>query len=79
MNDDKGWLFENNHNISFWGIDNIKSTYAYFSDEDLAREGSSTIIYEINFIYFYGKKLLYKILYESSKCCCNCWKSIKSN
>ena len=48
MNDDKGWLFENSHNISFWGIDNIKSTYAYFSDEDLTREGSSTKIYEIN-------------------------------
>ena len=48
MNDDKGWLFDDNSNTSFWGIDKIKSTYAYFSDEDLTTEGSSTKIYEIN-------------------------------
>ena len=48
MNDDKGWLFDDDSNSSFWGIDKIKSTYAYFSDEDLTTEGSSTKIYEIN-------------------------------
>ena len=48
LNDDKGWLFDDDSNSSFWGIDKIKSTYAYFSDEDLTTEGSSTKIYEIN-------------------------------
>ena len=48
MNDDNGWLFNRNKNISKWGVDSIKSTYAYFSDEDLIKDGSSTKIYEIN-------------------------------
>ena len=49
MNDDKGWLFSKYHNYSLWGVDSVRETYAYFSDEDLSKEGSSTKIYEINF------------------------------
>ena len=48
MNDDKGWLLNDYHNITKWGVDSFRSTYAYFSDEDLTKEGSSTKIYEIN-------------------------------
>ena len=48
FNDDKGWLFNTNKNLSKWGVDSIKSTYAYFSDQDLIKDGSSTKIYEIN-------------------------------
>ena len=48
LNDDKGWLFNSNKNITKWGVDSIISTYAYFSNEDLVKEGSSTKIYEIN-------------------------------
>ena len=49
MNNDKEWLFSKYHNFSLWGIDSIRETYAYFSDEHLSKEGSSTKIYEINF------------------------------
>ena len=48
MNDDKGWLFSKYHNYSLWGVDSVRETYAYFSDEDLSKEGSSTKICEIN-------------------------------
>ncbi len=48
MNDDKGWLLNDYNNITKWGVDSFRSTYAYFSDEDLTKEGSSTKIYEIN-------------------------------
>ncbi len=48
MNDDKGWLLNEYKNITKWGVDSFRNTYAYFSDEDLTKEGSSTKIYEIN-------------------------------
>ena len=48
MNDDKGWLLNEYKNITKWGVDSFRTTYAYFSDEDLTKEGSSTKIYEIN-------------------------------
>ena len=48
MNDDKGWLLNEYRNITKWGVDSFRTTYAYFSDEDLTKEGSSTKIYEIN-------------------------------
>ena len=48
MNDDKGWLLNDYKNITKWGVDSFRTTYAYFSDEDLTKEGSSTKIYEIN-------------------------------
>ena len=48
MNDDKGWILNDYNNITKWGVDSFRSTYAYFSDEDLTKEGSSTKIYEIN-------------------------------
>ena len=48
MNDDKGWLLNDYTNITKWGVDSYTTSYAYFSDEDLTKEGSSTKIYEIN-------------------------------
>ena len=48
MNDDKGWLLNDYKNITKWGVDSYTTSYAYFSDEDLTKEGSSTKIYEIN-------------------------------
>ena len=59
MNDDKGWLLNDYKNITKWGVDSFRTTYAYFSDEDLTKEGSSTKIYEINlnsFYFFYQNK-----------------------
>ena len=44
LNDDKGWLFSNNKNISLWGVDNIKTEYKYISDEELKTEGFSSMI-----------------------------------
>jgi len=48
MNDDKGWFLNDYKNITKWGVDSFKTTYSYFSDEDLTKEGSSSKIYEIN-------------------------------
>ena len=48
INDDKGWLLKSEKNISIWGVDNIKSTYSFFFDEDLLSEGASSKIYELN-------------------------------
>ena len=46
--DDKGWLFNSYKNFSDWGIDSFRTTYAYYSDNDLTHEGASTKIYELN-------------------------------
>ena len=46
--DDKGWLFNSYKNFSDWGIDSFRTTYAYYSDDDLTNEGASTKIYELN-------------------------------
>ena len=48
LSDDKGWLFSSNKNFSDWGIDSFRTTYAYYSDDDLLNEGASTKIYELN-------------------------------
>ncbi len=48
LNDDKGWLIKSGKNSSFWGVDNIKSTYSFFFEEDLLSEGASSKIYELN-------------------------------
>ena len=48
VNDDQGWIFSNIKNISSWGVDLIRSTYAFFSDNDLNHQGSSSKIYEAN-------------------------------
>ena len=48
INDDKGWFFETNKNISGWGVDRITSTYSIYFDEDLNTDGISSKIYELN-------------------------------
>ena len=62
MNDDKGWLFNNYKNISDWGVDSFRTTYAYYSDNDLTNEGTSTKIYELN-IYTSMEKNYYTRYY----------------
>ena len=62
MNDDKGWLFNNYKNISDWGVDSFRTTYAYYSDNDLTNEGTSTKIYELN-IYTIMEKNYYSRYY----------------
>jgi len=62
MNDDQGWIFSNVKNISFWGVDLIRSTYAFFSDIDIKNEGSSSKIYEAN-IYTIMEKNYYTRYY----------------
>ena len=48
INDDKGWLLTNEKNYSAWGVDNIRSTYAFFSEDDLRNDGASSKIFEAN-------------------------------
>ena len=62
ISDNKGWLFDKYHNISFWGVDSFKSTYSYYSDNDLMIEGTSSKIYEIN-LYTTMEKNLYTRYY----------------
>ena len=62
MSDDKGWIFTNYKNISDWGVDSFKSTYSYYSDDDLMNDGSSSKIYEIN-LYTSMEKNLYTRYY----------------
>ena len=62
MNDDKGWIFNNYKNFSDWGVDSFKSTYSYYSENDLMNDGSSSKIYEIN-LYTSMEKNLYTRYY----------------
>ena len=62
MNDDKGWIFNNYKNITNWGVDSFKSTYSYYSEDDLMIDGSSSKIYEIN-LYTSMEKNLYTRYY----------------
>ena len=48
INDDKGWLLSNDKNFSAWGVDSIRSTYAFYSENDLRTDGSSSKIFEAN-------------------------------
>ena len=48
INDDKGWLLSNYKNFSAWGVDSIRSTYAFYSENDLRTDGSSSKIFEAN-------------------------------
>ena len=48
ISDDKGWLFNDYKNYSVWSVDSFRTTYTYYSNDDLNKEGSSTKIYEIN-------------------------------
>ena len=48
INDDQGWLFSSNKNLSEWGVDVIRSTYSFYNDSDLSTEGASSKIFEIN-------------------------------
>ena len=63
LNDDKGWLFSNNKNISLWGVDNIKTEYKYISDEELKTEGFSSMIYSFN-IYMLLEQTYYTRKYK---------------
>ncbi len=47
LDDDKGLFFNDIKNISFWGIDQITSSYDFFYDNDLIIEGSSSKIYSL--------------------------------
>ena len=49
LNDDKGWLFNNDKNYSVWGVDSIKTDYQYISTEEVSRENFSSYIYNANF------------------------------
>ena len=41
-------MFNDYKNYSVWSVDSFRTTYTYYSDDDLNKEGSSTKIYEIN-------------------------------
>ena len=47
LNDDKGLLFNKFQNISLWGIEQIISSYKFYTEDDLKIEGSSSKIYSL--------------------------------
>ena len=47
LNDDKGWLFNEKNNISYWGIDKITSSYKFYTEDELIIEGTSSKIYSL--------------------------------
>ena len=63
LNDDKGWLFSDYNNISFWGIDNIKTKYQYYSEEEINKEKVSSLIYSFS-IYMLLEKTYYTRQYK---------------
>ena len=63
LNDDKGWIFSNNKNISLWGFDNIKTEYRYFSEDEIRTEGFSSMIYSFN-IYMLLEQTYYTRKYK---------------
>ena len=46
--DDQGWLFQNQKKKSVWGVNRIMSDFSYSSEEDLTKEGSSSLFYTLN-------------------------------
>ncbi len=47
LSDDKGYLFNQFKNISFWGFDKMISSYQFISEEDLNIEGALSKIYSL--------------------------------
>ena len=65
--DEKGWIFNNPKNQSYWGVSRINGESYILGDKDIMRFGSTSRLYTINFyfdlgIVFYTRK--YKKLYE---------------
>ena len=58
LNDNKGWLTNNNNNISIWGGESISSDYNYYSSDIINTEGFSSMIYSLN-IYMSSNKIYY--------------------
>ena len=63
LNDDQGWVLNENKNISIWGGNNIKSDYDYFDNEKLTTEGFSSMFYSLN-IYMTSNKYYYTRKYK---------------
>ena len=55
LNDDKGWLFNDNHNYSVWGVDSILTDYQYYTNEEINQNGFSSHIYTANFYMSFQK------------------------
>ena len=49
LNNDKGWLFNNDKNYSVWGVDSISTDYQYFSNEEISQDNFSSHVYTANF------------------------------
>jgi len=65
--DEKGWVFNNPENHSYWGVNTINGESYILGEKDIMRFGSTSRLYTINFyfdlgIVFYTRK--YKKLYE---------------
>ncbi len=63
LNDDQGWVLNENKNISIWGGNNIKSDYDYFDNDKLTTEGFSSMFYSLN-IYMTSNKYYYTRKYK---------------
>ena len=60
--DDQGWMFVNKKKKSVWGVDDIKSDFSYFTEEQLTKENSSSLFYLMN-IYMTPEKTYYSRFY----------------
>ena len=67
IEDDKGWIFNIAHNISYWGTYSISGDNYFRGDNDILKYGSNSRLYSLKIylnlgITFYTRK--YKKLYE---------------
>ena len=65
--DERGWIFNNGENHSYWGVSRINGESYILGEKDIMRFGSTSRLYTINFyfdlgIVYYTRK--YKKLYE---------------
>ena len=67
LEDEQGWLFNNPHNVSYWGTDTIGGENYVTGEKDILRKGSNSRLYSLKIylnlgIIYYTRK--YKKLYE---------------
>ena len=65
--DEQGWIFEKQTNITYWGVSSIKPDYYKVGVRDIFRYGSSSRLYSLKIYLDYGTVFYtrkYKKLYE---------------
>lgn len=69
--DEHGWIFDKNKNITYWGVSDIKTDYYTLGDRDIFRYASTSRLYSMKLYLDYGTvyytrkyKKLFEILSE---------------